>query len=388
MKIILPAICLVLLLLVAANLTAQDKICHECGEKIDKIAIKANGYYFHPDHFKCYYCKGKIGEEQYIFDDDHFYHKDCYQKIHTLICDRCGRSINEQYVQYDGKNYHRECYHLIAKKCDYCRLRIKEEYIEVQGKVYHKECYDKFIALKCDLCGEQISGNYIVDIWGNKYHAEHENQYPRCDYCRGLFNGGGIETGDGRKICAHCAESSINDSDELKKLAKEINYRLMALNLEVPFDDVDFYLIDRDQMRTMYKDINTHRLSGFTYCRRAEALFGLYKYNSLKVYILKGMPRMWMIETVAHELNHVWQFLQNPLEKDPAFCEGSANYTSYLILQSYDDVVSEHLIETLFEDEDEIYGDGFRRVNNFVEDKGVDYWRQYLGSSQMLPEGY
>lgn len=382
-------ILLLLTVILSLSLTAAEKkICRECGKEITKLFVKANGYYFHPSHFKCYYCKKTIDESQYYFEDDKFYHEACYKKINTLPCAYCGKNINGHYVQYDNKNYHRECYQLIALKCDYCRLRIKENYVEFDGKVYHPECYNDFIALKCDLCGEIISGNYLLDIWGHKYHAEHEKEYPRCDYCRGLFAEGGVETADDRKICAHCSETAVNDMAELKRLAKEINYRLMTLELDVPFDDIDFYLVDKDKLRRLYKSNETHRLSGFTYCRRETALFGLYQTNALKVYILKGMPRMWTIETVAHELNHVWQFLANPKEKDLAFCEGSANYTSYLILQSYDEPLAEHLIESLFEDENEIYGDGFRRVNSFIEDNSVDYWRRYLSASLKLPEGY
>lgn len=388
MKKFLAVLFLFIIILSASTLMAEDKICKECGQEITKLFVKANGYYFHPSHFKCYYCKKVIEESKYYFEDDKFYHQRCYEKIHTLPCAYCGKNINGHYVQYDNKNYHRECYQLIAIKCDYCRLRIKDNYVELDGKIYHPECYADYIALKCDLCGEIISGSYLLDIWGNKYHAEHEKEYPRCDYCQAIFAEGGIVTADGRNICARCNETAVNDMSVLKGLAKEINYRLMALELDVPFDDIDFYLVDRDKLRNMYQSSETHRLSGFTYCRLETALFGLYKANSLKVYILKGMPRMWTIETVAHELNHVWQFLANPKEKDLAFSEGSANYASYLILQSYNEEIAEHLITSLFEDENKIYGDGFRRVNSFVEASGLDYWRQYLADNLALPEGY
>jgi hypothetical protein len=73
------------------------------------------------------------------------------------------------------------------------------------GKKYHEKCYNQSVALKCDLCGEVINSEYIIDYWGNNYHAYHEDTESRCDYCGRFISGnlskGGFKYNDGRVIC-------------------------------------------------------------------------------------------------------------------------------------------------------------------------------------------
>ena len=97
-----------------------------------------------------------------------------------------------------------------------------------------------------------------------------------------------------------------------------------------------------------------------------------------------GLPRFDFTGALAHELMHVWLFSNAPTDIDPAFREGSCNYAAYLALQKYSDKEALFVIDRMLQDPDPIYGDGFRRVKEFVEEKGIRYWLHYLQNHKYL----
>jgi len=97
------------------------------------------------------------------------------------------------------------------------------------------------------------------------------------------------------------------------------------------------------------------------------------------------MPRAHFVTTLAHELMHVWLFRNAPIEMDDLLCEGSCNYASYLVLKQWqqDDVAYE--LHTLQDDPDEVYGEGYRRVAEYVSRQGVAQWLEYLRENEQGP---
>ena len=95
--------------------------------------------------------------------------------------------------------------------------------------------------------------------------------------------------------------------------------------------------------------------------------------QSFQIHILDGMPRMHYIATAAHELMHVWQYLNGPLGNDPALCEGSCNYASLMVLKQIGGAEADYLIESLRKNSDPVYGEGSRcrRLAGTPENKQV-----------------
>jgi hypothetical protein len=116
-------------------------------------------------------------------------------------------------------------------------------------------------------------------------------------------------------------------------------------------------------------------LRGFTDYHEERNLFGRTSKRQIDIYLLYGMPRVEMIGTLAHELTHVWQFLSGRLKNDPALSEGSCNFAAYWVLkQMAPGKEADFIIESMLRDDNEIYGEGFRRVKRYVEQNGISRW--------------
>lgn len=123
-------------------------------------------------------------------------------------CDHCGEEITGKYVISDGKSYHEDCYeNHIQPRCDYCKEPIDGKYNIIGDKRYHPECYLNHVIPKCDICDEPLDSRYYTDFWGNSFHATHSEQLPKCFSC-------------GRLICVSLTDGgyTLNDGRHLCSL--------------------------------------------------------------------------------------------------------------------------------------------------------------------------
>ena len=310
----------------------------------------------------------------------------------TLRCAYCGRTIDGgRYVQADGHSYHTDCYEKhVVPRCAFCNKPIEGRYVFYGGKNYHIDCYEKHIALRCDLCGAVIEGNHLTDFWGNHYCESHRGVVPECDYC-GRFlgdrhNRGGITYSDGRHICNLCQKSAVGELSEAKAILEEVRRRLGQLGIVVEHKAISLRLTDK---RAISRFFSGEMASHCGFVKHEYVRIGnLVTDQSFQIHILDGMPRMHYIATAAHELMHVWQYLNGPLGNDPALCEGSCNYASLMVLKQIGGAEADYLIESLRKNSDPVYGEGFRRVERLVRARGADGWLEHLRTSKYFPAGY
>jgi hypothetical protein len=303
------------------------------------------------------------------------------------ICAVCDRPIDGDFVETQGKTYHPG--HFL---CGHCKLPIGSgSYVIHEKEKYHPHCYEEHVALRCALGDGIIDGKYLRDHWGNVYHLSHERDADQCDYCQrfisGALTGGGYEYDDGRIICGLCARSAVNDVDKGEKLMAEVARHLRRIGLTVDLESIRLRLVGLERMRRLAA-ASSHDLKGYThYIRYSSSTEG--ESDSIStVYILHGMPRVDAIATLAHELTHVWQLTEGRKENDDALCEGSSNYAGYLVLKEYPGPETEFLIKKMVENRDPVYGEGFRRVKRFAEERTVEEWIRLLRSRERLPPGY
>jgi hypothetical protein len=90
----------------------------------------------------------------------------------------------------------------------------------------------------------------------------------------------------------------------------------------------------------------------------------------------------------AHELMHVWQYLEAPEDNDPYFKEGSCEFAAYLIANEGSDKFSDYLVNSIETNQKKVYREGFKRVRKLVAHKGINGWLNFLRHRKTFPTGY
>ena len=306
------------------------------------------------------------------------------ERVHT--CHSCGDRINGAFFETKGDYYHPNHF-----TCAYCSNPIQSQYTTYRSENYHNNCFRDHIARRCSLCRGVIDGHYLVDYWGNAYHATHENEVASCDFCDRLITetlyDGGVRFSDGRSLCSICHESAVKKIGQARALMTRVATQLRRIGMDFDVVDLELHLIGIKKMQQI-ANYRSHDLRGFTDYHEERNLFGRMKKRQIDIYLLYGMPKVEMIGTVAHELTHVWQFLNGRLRNDPALAEGSCNFAAYWVLkQMAPGEETDFIIESMLRDEDEVYGEGFRRVKKYVEKNGLSEWLALMTErNQHLPK--
>ncbi|HEX6791491.1 MAG TPA: LIM domain-containing protein [Candidatus Krumholzibacteria bacterium] len=302
------------------------------------------------------------------------------------VCGVCGKPIESQSFETKGVYYHSDCF-----RCAYCERPITGQYSEYKNKNYHTDCFERHVALRCALCGEIIRGEYLQDFWGNSYCYRHEDDAPVCDSCGRFISdattGGGVRYDDGRYVCNICRPKSITDIDDILSLVHEVAGQMHEVGMKVDYQGIRIHLVGREEMQKL-SGHHSEGLRGFTDYREDFRVFGKSHDRKMDMYLLYGMPRMELVSTIAHELGHVWQFNRGRFRNDRAWNEGSCNYAAYLVLARYPGKESAFFRASLSRDDDDVYGDGFRRVKVLAESEGTKSWLRYLARSTDFPAGY
>ena len=292
------------------------------------------------------------------------------------ICNACGQKITGPYFETGSHFYHSDCF-----TCEHCGDPIKSAYTTYKKKDYHNECFENHIALRCAVCNGIIQGEYLLDYWGNGYHTSHKGEVLQCDFCQRFIVGSlidGMERfPDGQRYCGKCAPSTITSVRETRELMVEVAGYLEDFGITVDPGKIRLRLVDRNELKKI-ASAHTRDTKGFTDYLVKKNLFGRIKAETIDVYILNGMHRTQMIGTLAHELTHVWQFERGRLEQDPGLSEGSCNFAAYLVLRRIGGVEAEYVIDNMLKDDDPIYGEGFRKVKSYAEEKGLASWLRLL----------
>ena len=270
-------------------------------------------------------------------------------------------------------------------KCGYCGQIIKDKYYEYRGKHYHEKCFLDHVVDKCAVCGKPlINTNYVVDIFGNKFHEKHKNEFPKCDNCGRLIckriTNGGVRYSDGRNVCNLCARGSVKGNEEVRKIFRMTVNELKSLGFSVNLKNVTVYAADRNILKKAAGREYNDALNGYTkgIIERSEYGTTVSETKRFTIYALDGIPYDYLESILAHELMHVWLLQNTSIKHSKQLEEGSCNYLSYLLIRRKGSANSKYIIKNLENDPSPVYGEGFRKVKKKFQYKSLPDLLNYL----------
>lgn len=270
-------------------------------------------------------------------------------------------------------------------KCDYCGKPVVGNYTVYEGKDYHNSCYTDHIALRCELCGKIIDGEYIFDDWGHVVCAYHQEHIVQCWACGQMITEAGADTvyADGRHTCGACRAEAIFCPEKAQLVLAEVATAMNRLGINVDLE-TPLELVSADELKRL-SGASTRDPYGLATGETRSWLHGILTDRRQQVYALYGCPRGLLMEVLAHELMHTWMYNRDRYGTNIALAEGSCEYASLLVLEKLDRERAERFLNHKLQDPDPNYGEGFRRVRDWVGEVGIATWLNYLNSHNEPP---
>ena len=349
---------LTFLISAGASVTAADDMtCAGCGQAITEGSwITTQGKYYHPEHFVCSRCNRQIGTNIYFIEDGKVYDSSCY--------------VNH-----------------VTRRCEYCGEAGLGQLVTLEDKLYHRSCYLEHVAPKCVVCSKPVEGRFYYDDFGSVVCEAHKDAADRCHTCFRMFadepGARAVSLNDGRQICGSCNRTAVMDSEEAEDLVEAVVKEMAEVGIVIE-DEFDLRLVPVDEFARYSYRGNQDRL-GMTLYQETSRLGGVWKSRDYDILILYGLPLDYFRAVAAHELMHVWLFRNGSHDMDDQLTEGSCEYAAYLVLADDGTEQARRIIETRIQHDDEIYGEGFRKVAGWVEQTGVTGWLDYLRKNSNPP---
>ncbi len=211
---------------------------------------------------------------------------------------------------------------------------------------------------------EQYAQRDVIDVALDKV----------CDFCGETFSENvSFDTlNDGRERCPECKKNAVENKVALEKIYKQARKALMSafsikwrMNINVELASAE--TIAKIQGAVFRPTAN--------FDPRAVGLANGYS-DPAKIYIENGHPAHMVFATCIHELTHCWQFAELDMEKiDKILQEGHAVWCEVFFLQMRG--IGEDYIKHI-KDREDIYGQGFRKVERILIENGETNPFQYF----------
>ena len=202
---------------------------------------------------------------------------------------------------------------------------------------------------------------------GEKVEEPIGSAQEQCDFCGLPLSGVAYDVlGDGRVRCVTCSASAIQTVDEFRALYKRVlptmeSFYDIRLGMPVRVRTADARVIGK-QTGCVFKPTNGFdpRVVGFARLDK----------DGFSLYIENGAPRLAAMETIAHELTHIWQYANWDLgQKRKAYGDGMSRDIVYEGMAMWASIQFLYLIgetayakrkEEITLHRDDAYGEGFR----------------------------
>jgi hypothetical protein len=180
----------------------------------------------------------------------------------------------------------------------------------------------------------------------------------------------------------------VKSLTKAQSILSSVKSSLQSFGVSINLYRIGLILVDKGELKTIAAE------NGSYTDPRGFAKYSYWKTGSettkreFTIYILNGMPLKEFEAVAAHELMHIWQYINAPEKLEPQLAEGSAEYVSFLHMSKQHDDYSNYIVYKIENNDDNIYGDGFRRVKRIVDKKGFNYLLNHLRKSNKFQSGY
>jgi hypothetical protein len=260
-----------------------------------------------------------------------------------------------------------------ADRCTACHEPLAASRVEFDGRPYHAACFER-AGPRCGVCAEALSPASRVVAFGpgHDYHESCFTSALRCEVCGFPAvgeRGPATTLADGRRTCAECARTAVNDSAKAQTALVEARSLLASeLGLELGSIQVPVALVSRQKLLEQAAEVGEPAIQALTVAREdAPSGDGARGPRGYRIAALHGIPRHALVAILGHELYHVLQCEASPAERDAAFREGAANYVQVVLLRAQGEEPRARLLESV---SDATYGKGLRRFEQLVRARG------------------
>ena len=245
---------------------------------------------------------------------------------------------------------------------------------------YQKECFLKFGFDEIDarIAVEDVKSYLFVRGWGNNdlTKARTRSEYQdtlldlqaenHCDFCGIPLSGVSYERlDDGRVRCHDCAMTSIDSLSEFRRLFSSTETLMentfdITLKIPIAIRTTDAKTIARGS-GSVFKPSTEFAERSVGYAQRKDGRYSIFIEN--------GSPRLATIDTIVHELTHIWQYINwsdrqiealygDGSNRDMVY-EGMATWVAIQMLYAMGETEYAKQQEYLTENREDIYGKGF-----------------------------
>ena len=303
----------------------------------------------------------------------------------SFICVECEKKIETDYIIVEGNSYHHEHF-----KCAECKKPIEGEYTKSENKFFHQKCYFNEVLPKCDVCLKPLNGEFYQDIYEKKYHKYDLDEFQHCDNCNRLaapkISNGGRQLDDDRYLCNICNRNALRSEGQYQRLLTGVSNRLKNLGVNISSIPISITPVNQKKLNTISNRSGEDRIRGF--CKITSEHFtsgGKTKVvKNYSIYVLDNLPSIYSESTIAHELMHIWLHENTNDNHEESLEEGSCHYISYLYLKTVRSKEAEWITKLMMNDQNIIYGGGFRKVYSQFHEKPLTELLNFLKKEKQL----
>lgn len=272
----------------------------------------------------------------------------------THFCQLCGQRIRGEaflyrHASWQQGGYLRVCQqcHLEARRCQICQIPLAAS----SDQTICPTCATRLP--RCSLCNQLVIGEYLNVPERGIFCQNCVALRAACDVCGAPVANGGQMLSDGRRICGQCHATAVYDMPAALTVYEQvqaITSHTLGLTLNVP---TVLVLLGRDQLHSLLQEAN-HSSDNVTH------LLGIYLRRGRKraIYAQSGLPRLLLMQVIAHEWGHAWQMENAPLLETPQAIEGFAEWVAYKNME----IVGARQALARMANRSDLYGQGLRAV--------------------------
>lgn len=206
----------------------------------------------------------------------------------------------------------------------------------------------------CRSCGEPILERFVEINGQGPYCQRCLQTRQHCDVCGVPLTAQLQRLPDGRAICVACQQTAVVLAAQAKLVFDQTLDTIGSTTGLGLHSGVRFVVTDRPGLRVQIERTRQDILY------RSDRVLGAYIRDGSRrtIYVLNGLPRILLVQVIAHEWAHAWQAENCSHMRDVLVVEGFAEWLAYKVLQAMG-AVKKMALMTARQD---LYGKGLRQM--------------------------